>query len=77
VPFAGAKDRYRRLPEPIRQAVLERDHHTCTMVGHHEGRLEVDHIIPQSRGGSDDMSNLRTLCRYHHLHLPNVWGRRG
>jgi 5-methylcytosine-specific restriction endonuclease McrA len=46
-PFAGAKQRYRRLPEPIRQAVLERDGRRCTRCGARE-RLEVDHIQPQS-----------------------------
>jgi 5-methylcytosine-specific restriction protein A len=28
--------------------------------------LTVDHIIPKSMGGTDDPSNLRTLCRHDH-----------
>ena len=75
VPFAGARDRYRRLPQPLRQAVLARDGHRCTRCGSTDA-LEVDHIQPQSRGGSDDPRNLRVLCRDCHLHLPNAWGRR-
>jgi hypothetical protein len=75
VPFAGAKNRYHRLPEPVRQAVLTRDGRRCTRCGSVD-HLEVDHIQPQSRGGSDDMGNLRTLCRDCHLHLPNAWSKR-
>jgi hypothetical protein len=65
VPFSGAKDTYRRLPERTRQAVLERDGRRCTRCGSTE-RLEIDHVQPQARGGSDDLSNLRTLCRPCH-----------
>jgi 5-methylcytosine-specific restriction endonuclease McrA len=28
--------------------------------------LTVDHVVPRSMGGSDDVSNLRTLCRSCH-----------
>jgi len=34
--------------------------------GLHNGRLEVDHIVPLHRGGSNDDDNLRTLCAEHH-----------
>ena len=48
-------------------AVLGRDRWKCLSCGRstREGGvlLEVDHIIPRSRGGSDDMINLQTLCR--------------
>ena len=27
--------------------------------------LEVDHIVPTSRGGGDERENLQTLCRQH------------
>ena len=62
----------RRIPTPIRDEVFLRDEGRCTFVGSKgrrceaRGGLEVDHIIPWAMGGrSDDMANLRLLCREH------------
>ena len=48
-------------------AVLARDKWKCLSCGRSARDdgvlLEVDHIIPRSRGGSDDMINLQTLCK--------------
>lgn len=52
----------RRLSETTRYLVLRRDRCQCVWCGN-QGLLEVDHIIPWSAGGSDDMDNLRTLCQ--------------
>jgi len=44
--------------------VFKRDEFTCVMCGR-SGRgvkLEVDHKIPISKGGTDDLDNLQTLC---------------
>lgn len=44
--------------------VFKRDEFTCVMCGR-SGRgvkLEVDHKIPISKGGSDSLDNLQTLC---------------
>lgn len=46
---------------PNRILVLKRDRFRCKFCGSNY-RLEVDHIIPWSAGGTDDMDNLRTLC---------------
>ena len=69
VAFAQAEQRTyqdrlakRRVPDAVRAMVLLRDAARCrrcrTAV-----HLEVDHIIPVSKGGKTEESNLQTLCR--------------
>jgi FKBP-type peptidyl-prolyl cis-trans isomerase (trigger factor) len=43
--------------------VFERDNYTCCYCGKRGGKLEVDHKIPVSKGGSDEIDNLATSCR--------------
>ena len=52
----------RRLPRSVVRVVLERDSRMCVQCGSAEV-LQIDHIHPVSKGGSDDMENLQTLCR--------------
>ena len=47
----------------LREAVFLRDDYTCHYCGARGGRLECDHVIPVSRGGSNDLSNLVTACK--------------
>lgn len=51
----------------IRNTVLQRDHYECLHAdGCCAGPLQIHHIRPLSKGGSNDLLNLLTLCRYHH-----------
>jgi 5-methylcytosine-specific restriction enzyme A len=52
----------RRIPDCVRAAVLLRDGARCRKC-RTALRLEVDHIIPVSKGGQTEESNLQTLCR--------------
>ena len=54
-----------RSPVSVRRRylVLKRDLYTCRMCHGAGVALEVDHIIPVSRGGSGKIENLQTLCR--------------
>jgi hypothetical protein len=50
----------------LRRAVLLRDAQ-CRIPGCARRRgLEVHHLVPRSRGGSDDISNLAAVCPAHH-----------
>lgn len=49
------------IPDAVRALVFGRDGHRCVTCGSSE-RLSLDHIYPWSLGGSDDESNLQTLC---------------
>jgi HNH endonuclease len=51
----------RTIPERVRHEVWRRDQGRCVDCGGRE-RLEFDHIIPVSRGGSDTARNLELRC---------------
>jgi len=54
-----------------RREVFARDGEQCTYVSAdgerctERGRLELDHVVPKARGGSDEAENLRVRCRAH------------
>lgn len=54
--------------ENFKQAAKARDDYKCQCCGKRGCRLEVHHLLPRSRGGSDKLENLITLCTdCHHL----------
>lgn len=50
------------ISKRLRFQILQRDRYQCQMCNTRNARLEVDHKVPVSEGGSDDWSNLWTLC---------------
>jgi 5-methylcytosine-specific restriction endonuclease McrA len=73
----------RGISPQLRNEILERNGFTCQLCGAAGGdpdpsrpgkrvRLEVDHIVPISQGGSEDRSNLRALCSVCNLSRSNV-----
>ena len=51
----------------LRHFIKTRDHHTCrycsvSLVAEPHLLLEVDHVVPVSRGGLSTPENLQTLC---------------
>lgn len=59
-------EEYRRgkkkfISRHIRWEVWERDNFTCNHCGSRR-YLSIDHITPESKGGTLDLDNLQTLC---------------
>ena len=57
----------RKVPPALRKKVLLRDGHRCVDCGANPATdpfvtLEVDHRVPVSKGGTNDLTNLQTLC---------------
>jgi hypothetical protein len=54
-----------------RKEVYKRDRYTCQNCGreggpHGDAELHAHHVVPKASGGSDDLSNLQTLCKRCH-----------
>ena len=50
------------LSPRLRAMIKDRDGHECLICGSRDP-LHIDHIIPVSKGGTDDPDNLRVLCQ--------------
>ena len=52
------------VPGTVRYEVLKRAKYRCELCGisAEEKALEVDHIVPKSHGGSDELHNFQALC---------------
>lgn len=57
IPFTKSITTY-----PTRTLIYKRDDHTCQYCGAKED-LTLDHIIPSSKGGTNDWENLTTACK--------------
>lgn len=71
---AASASKFKRAPIPsaVKHAVTLRDGHRCTFVDQKGRRcderrwIDTHHIKPVSRGGTNDLGNLATLCSAHH-----------
>ncbi|WP_437412207.1 HNH endonuclease [Sinorhizobium meliloti] len=63
--------------EETRRLVLERDGYQCVSCSTKLSSTgaDVHHLLPRSMGGSDELTNLVTLCDgCHAAHHPNLAG---
>jgi hypothetical protein len=79
-PKTTTKEGY--ITQEVRREVFARDGEQCTFVSEDGVRcpsntfLELDHIDPSAKGGSEEASNLRVRCRAHNrLHAEKTFGR--
>jgi 5-methylcytosine-specific restriction endonuclease McrA len=71
MPWANTPEDRRRSSEtygdPVylsnRDEARRRARGFCEECGHRHSRLECDHVIPRSQGGTHDLSNLRMTCK--------------
>jgi 5-methylcytosine-specific restriction endonuclease McrA len=50
------------IPERLRNEIYERDNYKCVKCGD-SNDLQLDHVIPFSKGGRTERKNLQTLCK--------------
>lgn len=73
----------RGISAKLRCAILERNGFTCQVCGAgaaedsgcepgRKCRLQIDHVIPISQGGTDDEHNLRAVCVYYNKDKANL-----
>ena len=61
------KPKRKYISKAVRTAVLERDSYTCQLchspvITNPDNLAHIDHIVPVSKGGTNDLDNLRCLC---------------
>ncbi len=65
----------RYVPAQLRKEVFARDEANCQNCGSRR-LLQIDHILPFSKGGKTELSNLRLLCRScNQRHAINSYGQ--
>ena len=63
------------IPRGLRHEVFKRDGYKCVECGASKedgATLHVDHKIPVSKGGTDELDNLQTLCSDCNLNKSDV-----
>jgi len=73
----------RGIGDKLRRSILDRNGYTCQVCGSAAGedsgcepgkrcRLQIDHVVPISQGGTDDENNLRAVCHGYNKDKSNL-----
>lgn len=68
--FLDKKKPNRYIPKRVRDDLLRKYKHTCVKCGSRKD-LEIDHIVPISRGGKSELMNLQVLCKQCNIKKSN------
>jgi len=71
--FRKKHEVYIRPPQSVKESALRKAHWRCQNCGMsgREVKLEVHHIVPISKGGTNKLSNLTVLCPNCHSKIPS------
>ena len=58
--------RTRTIPTALRRALASRDHNQCQFPGCESRHCDAHHVVHWADGGKTQLSNLASLCRFHH-----------
>lgn len=61
-PAPSTRERSRYIPASVRAAVFDRDGDKCQYCGAVDVQMHIDHVVPFSKGGSNDIENLTVAC---------------
>lgn len=83
--WRGSRRKFEFPPDWARRRakVLQRAGYRCEHVRADTGTrcreraTEVDHVVPHSQGGSDELGNLQALCSWHHVRKSGREGAQG
>lgn len=75
------KARRKYIAQSLKRALLKKANYCCEYVNSQTKQrcgsryqLQVDHILPLAKGGSDKITNLRVLCGVHNRQEALKWG---
>jgi hypothetical protein len=73
--------RRKPIPAAVQKIVLTKADYQCEFISPINGRrceakhfVESDHVIPRALGGTNEIANLRALCRQHNALKAKHWG---